>query len=289
MRYFGYIFVVLMAVALATGVTVLLVGNLAERLSMAPMLGLTVSDQVATSSPRILLMRGVLRNVRYGGRVAGGPVYFRFADGWSGVSPTGARGVAYAVRRGIVPDGRYDYEAHLTELSPHLGVRGRGTVWVGIPEKAVVWVDTAGVLVEEGRPGGPGGRREGPWPEAADALQVLARSHQLVYLVVAEPAEYEDVRRRLGASDLPEAPAIWIDLGAEGYTLKRLRDFWPRVRAALVATAALEAPVRSRRVEVWPVAEAGGWATGDRKVMPWSEVVDRLAPAGEAAEERAGL
>jgi len=276
LRYFGYVFIVAMAVVMAATVAVLLVGGLAGRAASPTDLRLTVFDVVALPAPERVRGRAVLEDLRHAKRVSQAPILFLFHKDYVAVGWMNKQGVAIGSCGGGLPEGRHPYGAFVSELTGPLGLRATGTVWVRTPETSVLWIDAGAVLspmrVASGDP------PTGAVPEAIETLRGLAFDRQLVYLVATDAGRYGAMRRQLADTPLPSGPAWWVEPESEPQSLASLKRTWPKVDAALVGSRRLAEAAGTFDLRVLIVsakAEADEAPPGEP--VAWSEVGRRLS------------
>ncbi|MGB2937759.1 MAG: hypothetical protein WBD05_06125 [Phycisphaerae bacterium] len=291
-RSLGQVFLVTTAAGLAVAVAVILIGGFDDRLASATKWRLTALDAAAPVGPHRAEALVILEDLDYARPVPDAELVFRFEDGYVGATRTGRTGRARCRRNEGLAEGRHPFEVFLSETSPRLGVRARGTIWARPPEVPVVWVDAA-ALVPCGATRCTEGLSAAP-QKALSALGALAATHQAVYLVATGLGDYALVRRRLGDLQAPPGPAIWVEPEAERRSLERLKRTWPRVRAALLCSPRLAEAAAHLKVQVLPVPPirarqevAADRETSSGEVLTWPEVIERLAALEtEAVQQR---
>ena len=286
-RYFGYLLIVLMALALAASVAVFLVGGLQERLAVPGTVRLVAFDEAGAVGGAPVRVEALCEDLDFGRPMYGFWLTVRFADGWSEPIWTPANGIAYGARRaGLVP-GLHPYTVSFPETHPRLDVWAPGTIWVLPSEVPVLWVDAAALVHGAADVGGGAGKAP---PEAVEeavrAIKVLAAGRQVVYLTRTAPQAYASVRKGLEAISAPPGPAIWIDPNDQAKRLEALHGVWPKVAGALVAGTdlALAAETLGMPVVRVPPAVAGD----EPRAAAWREALERLSPSkgsGKSSEE----
>lgn len=283
LRYFGYLLIVLMALAMAASIAMFLVGGLQERLTVPGTVRLVAFDEAGALGGDPVLVEALCEDLDYGRPMYGAWLTVRFADGWSEPIWTSDIGIAYGARRAGLGAGLHPYTVSFPETHPRLDVRAPGTIWVLPPQTPVLWVDAA-VLVHEAA--GEAGRAGKAPPEAVQeslrATKTLAAGRQVVYLVATAPQAYASVREGLTSMSVPPGPAIWIGPDAQAKRLEALRSVWPKVAGALVAGTdlALAAETLGMPVVRVPAAVAGD----EPRAAAWREALDRLAPPRGSAK-----
>jgi len=274
LRYLGYILVVLAALGLAAGELVALAIGLDLRITRDQGVRLTVLDVPARESPAPARGMAVVADRRTGRPIGLVRLVFRFDDGWTELGWVNTQGVARCTRRGGLAAGRHWFEVYWPEEQPLLDVRARGTIWV-LPERApVVWVDAAAVL--------PRAEDAAPPAEALSALNALAKRCSLVYLVLGDADHYARARHRLDApatADQAAGAPIWVDPQAAPWGLNMLREAWPEVAGALVATPELKASVAAAKIRTLAVPPADGSPGAAEAARPWRAAVAELGTA----------
>jgi hypothetical protein len=286
LRYFAYVFIVALAVTMAATVAVLLVGGLAGRIESATDRRLTVFDTVAVPTPAGLRGQAVLEDLGHDRPVSQASLYFHFPDGYVDAGWINKRGIAVGTRRGGLPEGRYPYEAFVSELTGSLGLRATGAVWVRPPETKILWVDADALLALPGRSadGGPAGIV----PEAIATLKDLAFTRQLVYLVAADVGNYRATRQRLADAPLPPGPAWWVEPLSEPQSLASLKRTWPSVEAAIVASSRLAEAVGPIGLMLLTVPAADAEGAPQAGTVTWAEVGRRLSAKTKDANAKEG-
>jgi len=278
LRYFGYVFIVAMAVVMAVFVVFLLVGGLAGRIASPTNLRLTAFDVVAVPLPGRIRGRGILEDLGHAKRVGRAPIFFRFHEDYVDAGWVNKQGIAVGARRGGLPEGRHPYEAFVSELTGPLGLRATGTVWVRTPETRVLWVDAGAVLPPLGIV-----------PEAIETLKGLASGRQLVYLVASDAGRYGVMRRQLAEAPLPPGPAWWVEPESEPQSLAPLKRTWPKVDAAVVGSRRLAEAAGTFDLQVLIVsapAEAEEAPPGE--TVAWPDVGRRLSAKTKDANVKEG-
>jgi len=278
LRYFAYVFIVAMAVVMAAFIVFLLVGDLAGRIGSPTDLRLTVFDVVALPAPKHVVGQAVLEDLGHAKRVGQASIFFRFHEDYVDAGWVNKQGIAVALHRGGLPEGRHPYEAFVSELTGPLGLRATGTVWVRTPETSILWVDAGAVLL----PTGAG-------PQATRTLKGLAFGRQLVYLVATDAGRYGAMRRQLADAPLPPGPAWWVEPESEPQSLASLKRTWPKVDAALVGSRRLAEAAGTLGIRVLAVtapADAEGAPPGES--VAWPEVGRRLSAKTKDANAKEG-
>ena len=287
LRYFGYVFIVAMAVVMAVTVAVLLVGGLAGRAASPTDLRLTVFDVVALPTPNRVRGQAVLEDLRHANRVGQAPIFFRFHEDYVDAGWFNKQGIAVGSRRGSLPEGRHPYEAFVSELTGPLGLRATGTAWVRTPETKVLWVDAGAVLPPLGR--SAGGGPTGVVPEAIETLRGLAFGRQLVYLVATDAGRYGAMRRQLADAPLPPGPAWWVEPESEPQSLASLKRTWPKVDAVLVGSRRLAEAAGTLGLQVLAVpAPADAEGVPPAESVAWPDVGRRLSAKTKDANDKEG-
>jgi hypothetical protein len=269
-----------MALALITGVGLILVGNLAERVSAPGAMRLVVFDTVVAEGAPVRPY-AYLEDLDTLKPAAGVWLVSRMPDGSIQPLYTNGRGVAIGDPQSRLPAGRSEIVVGFPETHPRIDVQAKGGAWVLPRQTRVVWIDAAAVLSPDQLEGASGPVAPAD-AEAIDvaltAIKTIAARRQPVYLVAVKPEHYGAVRRRLESMDLPQGPAIWLREGDELGLLSILSKASTSVDAALVGSDRVEKAAARvigtvRRV---PVAGSTGPAPRGR-VMPWREVVEQLS------------
>jgi hypothetical protein len=258
LRYLGYLLMVLAVLALAGAAAVCLFGGLAEQFRMPGSVRLIAFDDAATTKTRFLRVGAQIEDFVYTAPIVGAYLVARYDDGWCEGNYTNSSGLTRWFRRGPLPAGRHTYTVMFPETHPRVDVRACGTVWVVPAGVRALWVDAAAL--------GPGPQADGPssgppraeaMQPALDALKTLATGRQVVYLVAADAAEYQAVRRRLGEARATPGPVILLRRGNEIERLKTLLDAWPDVDGAVVAAPAAVDAIAKMKIRVLRLPHAG--------------------------------
>jgi len=121
----------------------------------------------------------------------------------------------------------------------------------------------------------------GPEPEAVEMLAAVARRHELIYLISADPLRLPGILQWVAEHRIPAAPVVLLQ-GAQGlaYECDRLRrEGWSGVKGGIPSTPA-EAKIfldRGKRAVAPPSQEK--WPAKTDQTKSWEEVKKRLLSA----------
>jgi hypothetical protein len=279
LKYFGYLLIVLAALALAASAVVCLFGGLAERFQTVGSVRLVAFDDLASMQSESLRLAAILEDLDYGRPIPNAWMVFRLDDGWTRSAWTDTTGMMRSIHRGALGAGRHEFSVSFPDTHPRLDIRARGSVWVLPPGARVLWVDAAALEGAAGpvvSPAGPPGAEAAR--AALDALKTLAAGRQAVYLVSAPAQEYARVRRGLQEIAVPPGPAIWVAPGEEARRLALVRQAGPNVDAALVCSPALADAAAKLKVKVCRVPRAGQSAAGAAEgAGAWADVPGQVS------------
>lgn len=277
-RYFAYVFIVVMAAVMAGFLVFLLVGGLAGQAASPTDLRLTVFDAVALPAPQNVRGQAVLENLGHDKRVGQASIFFRFHEDYVDAGWVNHQGIAVGSRRGGLPEGPHPYEVFVSELTGPIGLRAKATVWVRTPDTRVLWVDAGAVLPPTGAAA-----------EAMETLQGLASGRQLVYLVATDAGRYGAMRRQLAEAPLPPGPAWWVEPESEPQSLASLKRTWPTVDAVLVGSRPLAEAAGTLGLRVLAVtAPADGKGAPTGETVAWPDVGRRLSDKTKDADAKEG-
>ena len=121
----------------------------------------------------------------------------------------------------------------------------------------------------------------GPEPEAVEMLAAVARRHELIYLISADPLQLPGILQWVAEHRIPAAPVVLLQ-GAQGlaYECDRLRrEGWSGVKGGIPSTP-VEAKIfldRGKRAVAPPSQEK--WPAKTDQTKSWDEVKKLLLSA----------
>jgi hypothetical protein len=279
LRYFGYLLIILAALALTGTAAFCLFDGLTERFQTEGAVRLVAFDDLAGNQGQNVPLAALIENLDYDRPVLNAWLVFRFSDGWSQGMWSDKSGLCRVTRRGALASGRHRFFVSFPDTYPRLDVRSGGEVWVLPPGARVLWVEAAAIDREPDPFMPPSDQPPTEAMRAAlDAVKTLAVGRQVVYLVSAVPQEYPTVRRRLGEAAVAAGPAIWVKPAAEAQRLGLLRRAAPNVDAALLCSPALADAAEKMKITVCRVPRADAPAAEAAEgVKGWLEALGQVS------------
>jgi len=276
-RYVAYILVTLIAVVLAGSVAVVLGKGAAECLSGRGGVYVTAFDGVGSVGghpPRIRAM--------FEGPTGPRPIepfwaVVRFRGGWTRWAYINRHGLCHPHGPADLAPGPHRFQVGLPEVHRRLDAVARGTAWIWPRDSRVLWVDAWALVPPAGK---SASGVDAALPPAARAglqtLNTLATRCRCVYLVMDEAQGYAAARRWLKRRGAPSGPAFWVIPGRARGRLKGLKDVWPAVRGAVVASDDLASAVRRLQLPLERVPAAGEDGPAPALARAWRRTLNRL-------------
>jgi len=175
LKYFGYLLIVLVVLALAASAVVCLFGGLAERFQTVGSVRLVAFDDLANMQSESLRLAARLEDLDYGRPILNAWMVFRFDDGWTRSAWTDTTGMMRSIHRGALGAGRHEFSVSFPDTHPRLDIRARGSVWVLPPGARVLWVDAAALEGAAGPVVSPAG------PPGAEAARAARAAYCVTY------------------------------------------------------------------------------------------------------------